>query len=89
MDLFRLKQEIMASAQLGAAAILKMEKPLSDELTTRQAQAFVGRRWFDRNKEHLTGRRKGKSSNSAIVYSRLEIMALKRAQEVSISELIK
>ena len=89
LDIFTLKQDIMTAAELGAAALLKMEKPLSDELTTSQAHKLVGRIWFEKYKDQLTSRRKGTASNSAIIYSRLEIMALKKAQSIRIENIIK
>ena len=42
MDLFTLKQHIMEVVELGAAAIVKLQKPLSDEMTRRQAYKFAG-----------------------------------------------
>ncbi len=83
IDLFTLKQEMMEMAQLAVLAFAKEAAPVSDELTTRQAYDKFGRRWVDRQIQqgNIKGHRKGLAVNSPIIYSRLELMALKQAEE--------
>lgn len=84
MDLFTLKQHIMEVAELGAAATVKLQKPLSDEMTRRQAYEFAGEGWIDRHTAagNLHPVRRGNKSTSPIIYSRLEILALKQAEKL-------
>lgn len=84
MDLFTLKQNIMESAEAGAAAIMKLQNPKSDDLTQRQAYEFAGEGWIDHHTRNgnLKPVRMGKAPNSPRVYSRLEIIALKQAEKL-------
>lgn len=71
--------EVMASADLLAAALLRRMKPGMDEISQRQAYDEYGRRWIMRNtypEGVLRPRRIGGSKNSRLMYSRTEIAAL-------------
>lgn len=81
-SLFQLKQDIMQMAELGASAAVKALQPRADELTTNEAYSFAGRRWLEYQIRHgnIRGVKKGPARNSPVVFSRFEIMALKKAE---------
>lgn len=71
--------EVMASADLLAAALIRRMRPGDDEITQRQAYDEYGRAWIMRNtypEGVLRPRRIGGSKNSRLMYSRTEIAAL-------------
>ncbi|MEG1709386.1 MAG: hypothetical protein RR285_11830 [Acinetobacter sp.] len=72
------KQDIMQMAELGAAAVLKSMQPSSDELSQREAYKFAGRAWlkWQIKQGNLVGVRRG----NALMYSKLEILSLRRAE---------
>lgn len=72
-------REVLAAADLLAAAIVRRQRPGDDEITQRQAYDEYGRRWIMRNtypEGVLRPRRIGESKNSRLMYSRTEIAAL-------------
>lgn len=75
-DLFR---EIMDFSDVIAAAVVKRQKPSSDQISKRQAYEEYGRPLIDGNtapKGVLRPIRMGKAKNSPVYYSRMEIAAL-------------
>lgn len=74
--------EIRRYAEIGARLVLKELKPLSDELSIRQAYNLYGRRWITQQMEkgNLKGHRKGAAQNSPIILSRVDIECLREAE---------
>ncbi len=89
--LMELKTEILALADVIAAAALSLQTPAADDLTQRQAWAEFGRTWVEGHK--LRGRirfnRKGAHINSPIVTSRAGLLALKEAERRELKMLTK
>lgn len=83
MDLFSLKQQIVEIAELAALAVAKQMGPAFDEVKFREAVKLSGsERWL---KYHIKAGnlhpvRRGTAKNSPVYYSRLEIAALRKAE---------
>lgn len=77
-----LKYEILELADVFAEAVVKRTHPVEDELTQRQARKEFGAVWLKHHEERgrVKGHRKGMHGNSPIVYSRVDLMALKEAE---------
>lgn len=85
MDLFTLKQQILQMSELGAMAALKLQNPAYDEVKLSEAYKIAGSvRWlkFHIKKGNIKPIRRGTAKNSPIYYSRLDIAALKKAEQV-------
>lgn len=83
MDLFTLKQQIVETTELAALAILRLQNPSFDEVKLKEAYRIAGsERWLKYHIKHGNIRpiRRGTAKNSPIYYSRLEIAALKKAE---------
>ena len=84
MDLFNLKQDIIEAVTLGALATLKLQNPSFDEVKLSEAYKIAGsERWlkFHIKRGNISGHRRGTAKNSPIFYSRLEIAALRKAEQ--------
>lgn len=84
MDLFTLKQHIMEATELAALAVLRLQNPSFDEVKSSEAYKIAGSvRWLRYHIKHGNIRpiRRGTAKNSPIYYSRLEIAALKKAEQ--------
>lgn len=84
MDLYTYKQQIMEGATLGALATLKLQNPAFDEVKLKEAYKIAGsERWLKYHIKHghIKPIRRGIAKNSPIYYSRLEIAALKKAEQ--------
>lgn len=90
---------MMNMAELGAATLRKYDNPSSDLITQRQAYKFFeardkaygepfthGEAWVKRmvRENKLKTRRKGKSENSPVMYSKAELIALYNAEYAEI-----
>lgn len=77
-----LKDEILDLVDVIAAAAVRLQTPVEDELTRRQAWKEAGRTWLEYqiSRDRIKGHRKGPYKNSPIVFSRTEILALKEAE---------
>lgn len=78
-----LKEDLLELADLFAAAVVKRTNPIKDEITQRQARKEFGAVWLKNQEERnrVKGRRKGSHENSPIVYSRLELIAVREAEK--------
>lgn len=81
-DIIDLKNEIIQLSGLIAAAALKQQKPVADEISTRTAYRDFGREWIEyhTHRRTLSVKRNGPHPNSPKVYSRMECLALKEAE---------
>lgn len=90
---------MMNMAELGAATLRKYDNPSLDLITQRQAYKFFeardkaygepfthGEAWVKRmvRENKLKTRRKGKSENSPVMYSKAELIALYNAEYAEI-----
>lgn len=78
-----LKEEILELADVFAEAVVKRTNPTKDEITQRQARKEYGAVWLKDQEERkrIRGRRKGAHINSPIVYSRVELSAVREAEK--------
>lgn len=81
-ELLELKNELIELSEIITAAALKSNKPVADEMSTRQAHAEYGKEWirYHTSRGHIKPIRKGPFKNSKKVFSRLELVALKEAE---------
>lgn len=92
---YLIKNMMMNMAELGAATLRKYDNPLLDLITQRQAYKYLetrdkaygeafthGEAWVKRMVEEkkLNPRRRGKSDNSPVMYSKAELIALYNAE---------
>lgn len=84
-ELFQIKNLLIGCAELGAARCLKKMQPKSDEITQRAAYSEFGEAWVKGSLGCglVARKRHGKAKNSAVYYSRAELLALKNAEEAS------
>ena len=85
MDLFTLKQQLTEAAELAALAVMKQMYPAFDKVKYGEAVKIAGsRRWLDYHVKagNIQKIRIGRAKNSPIYYSRLEIAAVMKAEEV-------
>jgi len=89
MNLFELKQTILENAELGAMAAIRLQNPKFDEVNFREACEIAGRRWvrFHIKAGNLKPIRKGPAKNSPVMYSRMDIAALKKAERINAQEI--
>lgn len=85
----QLFQEILASADILAAALVKRMNPGNDEISQRQAWSEFGRRRIDNmvGEGLLRPKRIGAARNSRVMYSRLEILAALDAERQIFDEI--
>ena len=92
---YLIKNMMMNMAELGAATLRKYDNPSQDLITQRQGYKFFherdkaygeafthGEAWVKRMVEEkkLNPRRRGKSENSPVMYSKAEMIALYNAE---------
>lgn len=73
----------METVELAALAVLRLQNPSFDEVKLNDAYKIAGsERWlkYHIKKGNIKGVRRGTAKNSPIYYSRLEIAALKKAE---------
>lgn len=83
MDVFTLKQQFVEIAELAALAVARQLGPAFDEVKYREAVRLAGsERWlrFHLKEGNLHAIRRGEAKNSPRYYSRLEIAALRKAE---------
>ena len=80
---------MLTASDVLAAAIVKRMSPSDDEITTRKAYAQYGKGWIDEatDKGLLHPRRKGHAKNSAVMYSRHEILSLIESERQVVAKL--
>lgn len=91
INIIALKNEFMELSDLIAAAALRQQKPSADEISTRQAYVEFDRKWIEYHvgRGHISPRRNGEHKNSPLVFSRMELLALKKADREGAKMLIK
>lgn len=92
---YLIKNLLISSAELGAAMQRKYDDPKSDLITQRQAYRFFykrdtqygepfthGEAWVKKmvREKKLNPKRKGKSDNSPMMYSKAELIAVYNAE---------
>lgn len=83
MDLFTVKQQIVEASELAALAIAKQMGPAFDEVKYSEAVKIAGSEsWlkYHIKKGTIHGNRRGTAKNSPIYFSRLEIVATRKAE---------
>jgi hypothetical protein len=83
MDIFSLKQMYMELGEIVAKATVKQLYPAFDEVKLNEAYQIAGsERWlkYHIKQGNIKPIRRGTAKNSPIYYSRLEIAALKKAE---------
>jgi len=77
------KERVMSDAVLIAYAVVAIQGRVEDEVSQSEAYRLYDRGWVkDRTKRGMLHfSRKGENDNSARIYSRFEIEALKRAEK--------
>lgn len=90
LDLYALKEEIMHTSEIAALQVLRLQNPAFDEVKLNEAYRIAGNRWlkFHIKKGNIKPIRRGTAKNSPIYYSRLEIAALKKAEQTFKPQLI-
>ncbi len=79
-------------SEIAALNVLRLQNPAFDEVRLNEAYKIAGSvRWL---KSHIKAGnikpiRRGTAKNSPIYYSRLEIAALKRAEQINNSQFLK
>lgn len=78
-----LKDDLLELADLFAEAVVKRTNPIKDEITQRQARKEFGAVWLkdQEDRKRIKGRRKGAHDNSPIIYSRVELIAVREAEK--------
>jgi hypothetical protein len=87
MDIFTLKQQIIDTTELAAMAVLRLQNPSFDEVKLSEAYVIAGsERWlkYHIKQGNIKPIRRGTAKNSPIFFSRLEIAALKKAEQTII-----
>lgn len=82
-DIFTIKQAIIEAGEISALAVVRLINPSFDEVKRAEAVKLAGSsRWLDDcEKEGLIKPfRRGKAKNSPKYYSRMEIVAVKKAE---------
>lgn len=79
MDNFR---QLMEQSELIADAIIKRMSPVSDDLSTNEAEKLYGQQWLRQAVESgkVRGMRMGAGRNSKVIYSRHELDCLRYSQ---------
>lgn len=82
LDIMVLKNEIIDFVDIISAAVVKKQAPAQDMLTRRQADLQFDRKWIELQvkRNRIKGVRRGVARNSPIMFSRLELLALKEAE---------
>ena len=71
-------------SELGAMAVLRLQNPAFDEVKLNEAYKIAGSvRWlkFHIKAGNIKPKRRGTAKNSPLFFSRLEIAALKKAEQ--------
>ena len=87
IDLFTIKQAIIESSEFAAMQIIKNMYPDMDDLSYNKAFIVAGsngRRWLEYHIKHgnIHPTRRGTTKNSKLMFSRVEIHALKKAEQM-------
>ncbi|MDR1257868.1 MAG: hypothetical protein LBK65_01115 [Tannerellaceae bacterium] len=77
-----LKNDILDLAEVITAAVVRKITPFEDEIPTRQVWREFGATWlqYQLSRNRIKAHRNGPYSNSPIMYSRTELLALKEAE---------
>ncbi|MBS5485513.1 hypothetical protein [Parabacteroides sp.] len=101
---YLIKNMLMYQAELGAAVQRKYDHPALDLITQREAFFFLkerdtayggefthGQAWVKRmtREGKLNPKRRGKSDNSPLMYSKAEMIALWNAEYMEINEIFR
>lgn len=84
MDIYTLKQQIIEATEFAAMAVLRLQNPSFDEVKLSEACKLAGsERWlkYHIKKGNIKPIRRGTAKNSPMYFSRLEIAALKKAEQ--------
>ena len=79
-----IQRVLVESADLVALAVCRRTKPKTDSLTRRQLYAQYEHGWLDYHIQHgnIIGEKSGSAKNSPILYSRLQVEALRKAESL-------
>ena len=87
IDIFTIKQAIIESSEFAAMQIIKEMYPDMDNISFSVAAKLAGingRRWLENHiaRGNIHPIRRGATKNSKLTFSRIEIQALKKAEEL-------
>lgn len=87
MNVRDIQKVLIESADLVALAVCRRNAPKSDMMTQREMYKHYNRTWLDYHiqRKNIRGIKAGAAKNSAILYSRLEVEALLRAEQLDLS----
>lgn len=89
MQVKEIQKALIESANLVALAVVRMNRPKDDMMTQRQLFARYDRAWlkYHLSRGNIRGVKAGAGKTSPILYSLLEVEALRRADELNESYL--
>lgn len=86
---FELQQTLLGFTDVLVNALERRRNPREDDMTTRGAYEAFGRRWVTRQVRlgRIRPHRVGEYKQSPVVFSRTELLALKRAEGMARCEI--
>lgn len=87
MDIRDICDALVETADLIALAVCRRTTPKSDMLSQRELYKLYDRNWINYHIAHknIIGVKSGSAKNSSVLYSRLKIEALRKAEEIESS----
>lgn len=87
MDIRTIRDALVETSDLIALAVCRRTAPKSDMLSQRELYKLYDRNWINYHIAHknIIGVKSGPARNSAVLYSRLEIEALIKAEKIESS----
>lgn len=81
-DVRILQKILVESADLIALAVCRRNQPKSDTMTKRELYSNYEHGWLDHHiqRGNIIGKKAGAAKNSPVLYSRLQVEALRRAE---------
>ena len=84
MNIRDIQNALIESADLAALAVCRRNAPKSDMMTRRELYRSYDNSWLDYHikRKNIRGIKAGAAKNSAILFSRLEVEALLKAENI-------
>ena len=84
MNIRDIQNVLIESADLVALAVCRRNAPKSDMMTRRELYRSYDNSWLDYHikRKNIRGIKAGAAKNSAILFSRLEVEALLKAEKI-------
>lgn len=84
MNIRDIQNALIESADLVALAVCRRNAPKSDMMTQRELYNSYDRKWINYHiqQKNIRGIKAGAAKNSAVLYSRLEVEALLKAEKI-------